>query len=91
MMSDMGKRNQGSGRGAPPAPSDAQAWVEAWKTAGAELERLRRRKLRALTPRRIHQAMLGFNEAFKAVRRRKAGRRGSGLVEMQAWFRRMRK
>jgi beta-phosphoglucomutase-like phosphatase (HAD superfamily) len=72
-------------------PATARAWVEAWKAAGIELERLRRKKLRGLTPRQIQQAMVSFDGAFKSLQRKKARKRASGLVEMQAWFRRLRK
>jgi hypothetical protein len=80
-----------TGRGAPVKPAMARAWVMAWKTASMEMEGLRRQKLRRLTPRQVQQAMVGFDGAFKAVLWRKAGRKTSGLVELQAWFRRMRK
>jgi len=55
------------------------------------MERLRRKKLRGLTRRQIQQAMVALDGASKALRRREASRRESGLVELQAWFRRMRK
>lgn len=87
-MNDLPRR---AGRGASVRPATARAWVEAWKTAGIEMERLRRKKLRGLTRRQIQQAMVALDGASKALRRREASRRESGLVELQAWFRRMRK
>jgi len=35
--------------------------------------------------------MVSFDGAFKAIQWREASRKESGLVELQAWFRRMRK
>ena len=67
-----------------------QAWVERWKAAGSRMEELRRKKLRKLTSRQVQAAMLSFQSAFRAAQGMHPSRKTSGLVEMQAWFRRMR-
>jgi hypothetical protein len=85
-----GKSRRSTGRSSVDRAA-AKAWVEGWKAAGARLQDLRRRRLQSLTTREVQQAMVAFDGAFKAIQRRRKGRRSSGLVEMQAWFRRMRK
>jgi hypothetical protein len=58
-------------------------WVEAWRLAGPELERLRRAELRQLDPQRAIALLCG--EADYHVPPRQA-RPNSGLVEQQRWF-----
>jgi len=68
--------------------AQAAAWCRAWKGAGFRLERLRRQRLEKLTTRDVQLAMVRLDGAFKA-RRRRASRKTSGLVELQAWLRRL--
>lgn len=58
-------------------------YVECWKRAGPELERIRREELRALDTR----ANVGGMDALAEIGLRfGTPRESSGLVEMQAWF-----
>ena len=60
--------------------------METWRTAGVELEAIRRRELRSLdTQEAIRQIFGEGNEAFPSP-----GKATSGLVEQQAWFARLR-
>jgi hypothetical protein len=58
-------------------------WVQAWKAAGPELERLRREELRRLDPQRAIALLCGPAD-YRAPPR--APRPTSGLVEQQRWF-----
>jgi hypothetical protein len=59
-------------------------WVEAWRLAGQDMERLRREELRRLDPQRAIALLCG--PADYRVPPREA-RSSSGLVEQQQWFR----
>jgi hypothetical protein len=72
-----------------PSQAQAEAWCKAWKAAGARLEDLRRRKLEKLTTRDVQRTMLRLDGAFKALRQRRKPRKTSGLIELQAWLRRL--
>jgi hypothetical protein len=58
-------------------------WVQAWQTAGPELERLRREELRRLDSQRAIALLCGPADYRVAPR---APRPTSGLVEQQHWF-----
>lgn len=58
-------------------------WVQAWKAAGPELERLRREELRRLDPQRAIAFLCGSADYRVPPR---APRPTSGLVEQQRWF-----
>ena len=58
-------------------------WVQAWRTAGPELERLRREELRRLDPQRAIAMLCGPADYHVPPR---AARPTSGLVEQQRWF-----
>jgi len=58
-------------------------WVQAWKAAGPELERLRREELRRLHPQRAIAMLCGAADYHVPPR---AARPTSGLVEQQRWF-----
>jgi len=62
-------------------------WVGTWKQAGPELEAIRQEEIRHLDPLE-HLAALkdAFNHALRSV----PPRASSGMVEMQAWFARLR-
>ncbi len=58
-------------------------WVQAWKEAGPELERLRREELRRLDPQRAIALLCGPADYLVPPR---APKPTSGLVEQQRWF-----
>lgn len=58
-------------------------WVEAWKEAGAELERLRREELRRLDTASAIALLCGPADYTVPPR---APKPTSGLVEQQRWF-----
>ena len=58
-------------------------WVEAWKEAGPELERLRREELRRLDTARAIALLCGPADYTVPPR---APKPTSGLVEQQQWF-----
>jgi hypothetical protein len=62
-------------------------WVETWKQAGIELERLRREELPLVS---TMQALLNLSDAFESCRLHFPPRPSSGLVEQQAWFQKYR-
>lgn len=64
-----------------------QRWVETWKRAGPELEAIRRREIREADTLQV-LALLedAFNQALTLP-----PRESSGLVEMQACFRKLRR
>lgn len=63
-------------------------WVETWKKAGPELERIRRAEIRRTsTP----QAMINLADAFESFLLHHKPRKTSGLVEQQARFMKLRK
>ena len=56
-------------------------WVETWRQAGVELERIRRAELRSLDTRQaVRQIFAGMNVPLPPAPLT------SGLVEQQAWF-----
>ena len=61
----------------------ARRWVQAWKEAGPELERLRREELRQLDPQRAIALLCGPADYRVPPR---APKPTSGLVEQQRWF-----
>ena len=62
-------------------------WVQTWKTAGPELERIRRRELREIDGFRTI-AMLCGPADYRVPPR--APKPTSGLVEQQRWFSKLR-
>ena len=63
-------------------------WVKTWQKAGAELEKLRREKIRnEQTP----EAITALSDASRAALLRHRLPPTSGLVEMQKWFKLLRK
>jgi hypothetical protein len=63
-------------------------WVNAWESAGMELERLRRQELRGLDGVRAISLLCGPADYRVAPR---APKPTSGLVEQQRWFMRLRR
>ena len=71
---------------ASPDNSLLRRWVETWRRAGEELERLRRREIESIdTPEAVRQI---FGSGGPAV---PAPLPTSGLVEQQAWFARIQR
>ena len=61
-------------------------WVETWKKAGPELEAIRRREIAEADNLLVLAALEGaFNQAIRLP-----PRTSSGMVEMQACFRKLR-
>ena len=63
-------------------------WVEIWKRAGPELERIRLEEVRGTDTTR---AILILNDAFESARLTGSVRNTSGLVEQQALFMKARR
>lgn len=62
----------------------AKRWVEDWRRAGPELERIRRQELRNLDQLRAIEMLCGDYDYTVPPR---APKPTSGIVEMQRWFR----
>jgi hypothetical protein len=60
-----------------------QRWVETWKRAGEELERIRRQEIRQLDTYRTIELLCGNADYTLPPR---APKPTSGLVEQQSWF-----
>lgn len=60
-----------------------QRWVETWKLAGSDLERIRRKEIRELDTYRTIALLCGPADYTRPPR---APRPSSGLVEQQRWF-----
>ena len=58
-------------------------WIETWKLAGADLERIRRKELRELDGYRAIELLCGPADYTSGPR---APKPTSGLVEQQFWF-----
>jgi len=58
-------------------------WVETWKLAGVDLERIRRKEIRELDTYRAIARLCGPADYARSPR---APRPFSGLVEQQRWF-----
>jgi hypothetical protein len=58
-------------------------WVQAWKLAGAELERIHRQEIRQLDTYHAVELLCGFADYTCPPR---APHPSSGLVEQQRWF-----
>jgi len=62
-------------------------WVETWKRAGVELERVRRAELPLIS---TTQALQNLSGAFEFARCHFALKPYSALIEQQAWFKKYR-
>jgi hypothetical protein len=67
---------------------DLRRWVRTWKDAGPELEAIRRREIREADNLEV---LAILEEAFNHSLRTLPPRPSSGMVEMQAWFRKLRR
>ena len=63
-------------------------WVETWRAAGPELERIRQDELRRLDTRRAIALLCGPADYTAPPR---APKPTSGLVEQQRWFQKIRR
>lgn len=63
--------------------ADAKRWVETWRLAGRDLERIRRQELRELDTYRAIEMLCGPADYTRPPR---APKPNSGLVEQQRWF-----
>jgi hypothetical protein len=61
-------------------------WVQAWREAGPELERLRREELRHLDVQKAISLLCGDADYHTPPR---APKPTSGLVEQQRWFKKL--
>jgi hypothetical protein len=68
--------------------ADARKWIEAWRLAGPELDRIHRQELRRLDGYRAIALLCGPANYTQPPR---APKPWSGLVEQQAWFLRARR
>jgi hypothetical protein len=63
-------------------------WVETWEKAGPELEAIRIREIREADNLKVLEMLEGaFNHAARTL----PPRPSSGMVEMQAWFAKLRR
>jgi len=63
-------------------------WVETWREAGPQLEAIRRREIREADTREVLASLEGaFNHATRSM----PPRESSGMVEIQAWFAKLRR
>jgi len=63
-------------------------WVKTWERAGPELEAIRRREVREADNLKVLESL---EDAFNHAIRTLPPRPSSGLVEMQAWFAKLRR
>jgi hypothetical protein len=66
---------------------DLKQWVKTWEQAGRELQDQRRRDLRRVN---TAEAIESLSQSFQWAVRTLPPRRGSGLVEQQSIFSRLR-
>lgn len=63
-------------------------WVETWRRAGAELEKLRRANIKNSN---VAEALFNLSDASESALLHNKPAPSSGLVEMQKWFKLLRK
>ena len=63
-------------------------WVKTWQQAGPELEAIRRREIEQADNLQVLALLEG---AFHHATRTMPMRESSGMVEMQEWFRKLRR
>jgi hypothetical protein len=67
---------------------DVRRFVRTWEDAGPELEAIRRREIREADNLEV---LAVLEEAFDHALRTRPPRPSSGMVEMQAWFGKLRR
>ncbi len=80
---DMSKQASGLSSWSPEQIALGRRWVETWKLAAADLERIHRQELRQLDTYRAIELLCGPADYTREPR---AARSTSGLVEQQRWF-----
>ena len=63
-------------------------WARTWKTAASELESIRRAEIKSAE---TSTAIVALDDAFRSMLASRSTRPSSGFVEMQTFFRRLRK
>jgi hypothetical protein len=63
-------------------------WARTWKTAARELEAIRRAEIKSAE---TSTAIVALDDAFRSMLASRSTRPSSGFVEMQTFFRRLRK
>ncbi len=61
-------------------------WIDCWKQAGSEMDTLSQAELSSIS---TMQALQNLSGAFESCRQNFPLRPSSGLVEQQAWFKKM--
>ena len=67
---------------------DAHHWMQAWRSAGEALARVRREELRALDGKQALSLLTGPDDYHLEPRK---PRKSSGLIEQQRWFMKARR
>jgi hypothetical protein len=83
MLSIVSKQPSALSSWTPEQVAVARRWIETWKLAGADLERIRRDEIRQLDTYRAISLLCGSADYTVPPR---APRASSGLVEQQRWF-----
>ena len=66
--------------------SHMKKWIDCWKRAGSEMDALKQAELSSIS---TMQALQNLSGAFESCRLHFPLRPSSGLVEQQAWFKKM--
>ena len=69
----------------------ARRWVRTWQKASRKLAKIRKAELKKLDTKSVQKAMLQLSDALEDAIARFPSRKSSGLVEQQAWFKRLRR
>jgi hypothetical protein len=83
MLADMSDPSSAFDHWTPEQLAQAKRWVETWKLAAVDLERIRRQELRQLDTYRAIELLCGTADYTRPPR---APKPTSGLVELQRWF-----
>ena len=83
MLADMSDPSSAFDHWTPEQLALAKRWVENWKLAAVDLERIRRQELRQLDTYRAIELLCGPGDYTRPPR---APKPTSGLVEQQRWF-----
>jgi hypothetical protein len=67
---------------------EMRRWVQTWRDAEPELEAIRRREIRDADNLKV---LAVLEDAFNHAARTMPARPTSGMVEMQAWFAKLRR
>ena len=67
--------------------ADILKWIRGWEQAGHIMEKVRRKRLAAVS---VEQAIQNLDDAFESARLVSPRRRSSGLLNLQRWLARAR-